>query len=203
MSVQQSEHSITQKQTILFTLITVIGVVAILLGLALIIFVQYHERAYIFLGLGAGGVIGGIAGIIVVGQRTRAALGYGVIALGMVGILVGLNYLLGRYGPGPNQAHGHLVISLSIFTLLAGIVGALMVQPKAGIATVSSIFMLGVIGSIGIISLIAGTVYLAVLDYPKYAYLLLGIGVVCLFGGIVCAIYAQHRVKAKSNSLSA
>jgi hypothetical protein len=203
MSVQQSEHSIAQKQTIIFTIITVIGAAAIMLGLALIIFAQYHERAYVFLGLGASGFIGGIAGIIVVGHKTRAALGYGVIAPGIVGILVGLNYLTGSYGPGPNLAHGNLVISLSSIVLLTGMVGALIVQPKAGIAAILSVFMLGVIGSIGIAALIAGTIYLVVLHYPGYAYLLLAIGAVCLTGGIVCGIFAQRRVKANSSSLTA
>src|SRR5258708_2060578 len=65
MSVQQSDHSLTQKYAIIFAAIIVFGVEVLLLGLALIILAHYHERAYVFLGLGAAGVIGGIAGVIV------------------------------------------------------------------------------------------------------------------------------------------
>jgi hypothetical protein len=196
MPVQPSDHSLTQKQPITFAVITVVGLSAILLGLALIILVQYHERAYAFLGLGAGGFIGGIAGIIVVGPKVRAALGYGAIALGMVGIIVGLNYLTSRYGPEPNQARGYLVIALSVIAILAGTIEALIVQAKAGLAAFSSVLTLGVIAAIGITALIAGIIYLTVLDYSGHAYLLLGIGTVCLTGGIVCGIFSQRRIKA-------
>ena len=201
MSARQSDNSLTHKESMTFAVITVVGAAALLLGLALIVFAQYHERAYIFLVLGAGGFIGGIAGMIVVGQKARAASGYGLIAMGMVGIVVGLNYLIGSYGPEPNQAHGYLVISLSIIAILAGIIGGLVVQAKTGFAAFSSVIMLGVIGSIGIAALIVGTIFLAVLDYPGYAYFLLGIGVLLLIGGIVCGVFAQRRVKVISTSL--
>src|SRR2546429_9705803 len=102
MSLQQSDHSLMQKKSMTFAVITIVGAAALMLGLALIIFAQYHERAYIFLVLGAGGFIGGIAGMIVVGQKVRAALDYGLIAMGIVGVVVGLNYMLGRYGPEPH-----------------------------------------------------------------------------------------------------
>jgi len=193
MSIQQSDHSLTQKETRTFAIITVVGLAALLLGLALIIFAEYHERAYIFLVLGAGGIIGGIAGMIVIGQKVRAASGYGLIAMGIVSMVVGLNYLMGSYGTEPNLARGYLVITLSVIAILAGIIVGLVVQSKTGFAGFSSVIMLGVIGSIGIAALIVGTIFLAVLDYPAYAYFLLAIGTVCLVGGIVCGVFAQRR----------
>lgn len=196
MSVQHSEHPLVQKQIITFASIIVIGAMAILLGLTLIIYAHYHERAYVFLALGAGCFIGGIAGIVLVGQKAKIALGYGMIALGMVSFVIGINYLIGSYGPGPNQAHAVLVIIVSIIVFLIGIIGALIAQPRAGIAALLSVITLGVIGSIGITALIVGTVFLSVLDYPKYAYLLLGTGTLCLSGGIICAIFAQRKVKS-------
>ena len=96
-----SDHSLLRKQLLTFTIITVFGIPALLLGLALVIFAHYHERAYAFLGLGAGGFIGGIAGIVAAGSKVRAALSYGVIALGMMGIIVGFNYLAVLYGRTP------------------------------------------------------------------------------------------------------
>src|SRR5437879_5924693 len=95
MSRQHSDHSLTRKQPLTLATMSVFGVAALLLGLTLIIFAHYHERAYVLLGLGAGGFIGGIAGIVGVGSKVKAALSYGVIALGMMGMVVGLNYLAG------------------------------------------------------------------------------------------------------------
>ena len=197
MSMQQSDHLLTQKQSLLFAAITVFGVAALLLGLALIIFAHYHERAYVFLGLGAAGFIGGIVGMVWARSRVKAALSYGVIAIGMMGISVGLNYLTNIYGSAPNQAHGDIVIALSSVAILAGIVGALMVQPKGGIAAFSSVILLGVIAPIGIVALIVGTISLVVLQ-DQGAYPLLGAGAVCLIGGIACGIFAQSRARATS-----
>jgi hypothetical protein len=193
--MQQNNQSLTQKQPITFAVITIIGAAALLLGLALIIFAHYHERAYVFLGLGAAGFIGGIAGIAVAGSKVKAALSYGVIALGMMGMIVGLNYLTNRYGPVPNNAHGVIVIASSVVAILIGIVGALMVQPKGGLAAVSSVIMLGVIASSGIVALTVGTIYLIVLEHPGHAYTLLGAGTVCLIGGVASGIFAQRKTR--------
>ena len=193
--MQQTNQSLTQKQPITFAVITIIGVAALLLGLALIIYGHYHERAYIFLGLGAAGFIGGIAGIAVAGSKVKASLSYGVIALGMMGTIVGLNFLTNRYGPAPNYTHGAIVIASSIVAILVGIVGALMVQPKGGLAALSSVIMLGVIASSGIVALIVGTIYLIVLEHPGHAYTLLGAGAVCLIGGVASGIFAQRKAR--------
>jgi hypothetical protein len=197
ISLQKSVHALIEKRPA-FAAITVLGVASLLLGLGLIIYVNYHERAYIFLGLGAACFIGGIAGMIVVGSRTRAALSYGVIAMGMMGIIVGLNYLASKYGPGPNQGHGEIVIALSVIAILAGIGGALIVPPKAGFAAFSSVIALGLIASAGIGALIVGTIYLLVLERSGHAYPLLGLGALCLIAGIAWGIYAQSRARITS-----
>ncbi len=184
--MQQFDHFLTQRQSLPFAAVTVFGVAALLLGLALIIFAHYHERAYVFLGLGAAGFM-----------KVKTALSYGVVALGMVGIIVGLNYLINIYGSYQNQTRGGIVIALSIVTILAGIVGALTVQPKGGIAAFSSVIMLGVVASIGIGALIVATIYLVVLQYQG-AYPLLGVGAVCLIGGTACGIFAQNRARDSS-----
>ena len=108
--------------------------------------------------------------------RRGAMLSYGVIGLGIMGMMV----------------------ALSIVAILAGIVGALSAQPKGGMAAFSSVIMLGVIASIGIVALTAGTIYLFVLQNQEHAYLLLGAGAVCLIGGITCGIFAQSRARATS-----
>lgn len=192
--MQKSDHSLMQKRPT-FAAIAVLGVASLLLGLGLIIYVNYHERAYIFLGLGAACFIGGIAGMIEVGSRTRAALSYGVIAMGIMGIIVGLNYLMGKYGPGPDQGHGEIVIALSLIAILAGIAGALIVSPKSGFAAFSSVIALGLIASTGIGVLIVGTIYLLVLERGAHAYPLLGLGAVCLIGGIACGVFVQSRTR--------
>jgi hypothetical protein len=195
-SVQHTNQSLTQKQPITFAVITVFGAAALLLGLALIIYAHYHERAYIFLGLGAAGFIGGIAGIAVAGSKVKAALSYGAIALGMMGTIVGLNYLTNRYGMAPNTTHGAIVIAMSIVAILGGIVGALMAQPKGGLAVLSSVILLGVIASSGIVALIVGTIYLIVLEHPGHAYTLLEAGALCLIGGVASGIFAQSKARS-------
>ena len=189
--MRQFNHTLTQNQS--FAAITVFGVVALLLGLALIIFAHYHERAYIFLGLGAAAFIGGIAGIVGAGPKVKEALSHGGIALGIMGVIVGLNYLTNTYGPPSSPVRGGLVIALSLVVVLAGLVGALIVQPKGGIVAFSSVIMLGVIASTGIGALLAGTVYLVVLQYHGHAYLLLGVGAVCLLVGIAWSIFTQSK----------
>ncbi len=193
MPVQHTDHALMRKDSIVFAALTAVGAAAVVFGLSLIIFVQYHERAYVFLILGAGSFMGGIAGMIVGVHKVRAAFDYGLIAMGIVGLVVGLNYLTGEYGPQPNQAHGYLVITLSMSVLLVGLVVELVVFPKIGFAAYSSVFMVGVIGSIGLAALIVGTVCLAVLDYPGKGHFLLAVGSACLSGGIVWMIFAQGR----------
>ena len=48
-------------------------------------------------------------------------------------------------------------------------------------------------------SLLILAIFVAVLDYPGYAYFLLAIGTVCLVGGIVFGIVAQRKVKVISS----
>ncbi len=196
--MQRSDHPLTRKQPLTFATITVFGGAALLLGLALIIFAHYHERAYIFLGLGAGGFIGGIAGIVGARSKIKVALSYGVIALGMMGMIVGLNYLADRYGSAANQTRGDIVIALSLVAMLGGIIVALIGQSKGSMAAFSSMIMLGVIASIGIVALTVGTIYLFVLHYQGHAYILLGMGTVCLSGGITCGIFAQSKARVTS-----
>jgi hypothetical protein len=196
--VQQTDHSLTQKLSVAFAAITVFGIAALLLGLVLIIFAHYHERAYVFLGLGAGCFIGGIAGTIGAGSKVKVALSYGVIAMGMMGIIIGLNYLMSRYGSAPNQTYGHIVITLSIVAILVGIAGALIAQPKSSMAAFSSVITLGVIASIGVVALVVGTIYLVVLQHQGHAYPLLGIGTACLIGGLTCGIFVQSRARLTS-----
>ncbi|MGZ3616306.1 MAG: hypothetical protein ACXWOL_05465 [Ktedonobacteraceae bacterium] len=193
MSVEQPHHALTQKEAITFAIVSSVGAAALVLGLVLIISANYHERAYIFLILGAGGFMGGLAGVIVGGQKVRTVLDYGLIAMGFVGIVVGFNYLISQYGPEPNLAHGYLVIPVSTIAILTGVIGELIVQSKYGFAGILSVFVLGVIGSMGIAMLLVGMVYLAVLEHHKHAYFLLVLGLVCLVGGIVGGIVAQRR----------
>jgi len=197
--VQQLDQSFTQKQSIAYVGIIVLGVAALALGLALIVYKNYHERAYVFLGMGAACFIGGIAGIIVARSKGKAALSYGVIALGIMGMLVGLNYLTGRYGnDAPNHARAAIVITSSMIAILAGIAGALMTQPRNGFTALSSVILLGVIASSGVVALIAGAVYLLVLEYPGHAYTMLGTGAICLIGGIASVTLVQRKARTVS-----
>lgn len=192
--MRQTQQSLTRRQIITFSIITAFGVLALLFGIFLIIYMQYHERAYGFLGLGAACFIGGCAGITAASAKIKAALSYGVIALGIIGVLVGINYLTYLHSS-TYQDRGQLVIALSIVVIAGGVIGALLSQPR-GFAAISSIIMLGVIASIGVAALIVGAVFLLLLNYPSYAYPLLVAGALCLVAGLACGIFAQSKLKA-------
>lgn len=195
--VQQSDHSLTRTQFLTCAALAVSGGAALLLGLALIILKHYHERAYVFLCLGAAGLIGGIAGIVGTGSKIRTILSYGAIGLGMMGMVIGFNYLLDRYGPEPSLSDGYIAITVSLVAILGGIIGALTAPPKGGLTAFYSVISLGLIASAGMVALIVGAVYLIVLQH-EHAYFLLGIGVVCLLGGIICGIFAQNSTRIGS-----
>src|SRR2546421_9698612 len=106
VNTRKCMKGISMQKRPTFAAIAVLGVASLLLGLGLIIYVNYHERAYVFLGLGAACFIGGIARVIEIGSRARAAPSYRVVAVGIVGILVGLNYLAGEKWTRAHQRHG-------------------------------------------------------------------------------------------------
>jgi hypothetical protein len=183
VSVQQTDPLMTKKEALVFAVMTKLGATVLAFGLALITFAHVHERAYIFLIVGAGGFMGGFAGITVGGQSARVAFDYGLIAMAMVGVVIGLNYLTGEYGPGPNLTYGYLAITVSVLALLVGLIGEMVVLRKAGSAARTSVFVAGVATSIGLAVCLVGTMLLAAHDAPAYGYFLLATGAVCLIGG--------------------
>jgi hypothetical protein len=196
--VQQLDQYLTRKRPVAFAVITIAGVAALMLGFALIIFKAYHERAYVFLLLGAASFIGGIAGIVFAQSRLKAALSYGAIALGIMGMLVGFNYLTGSYGPAPNHHRAALVIGLSMVAILIGFAGALMIRPRSGLTALSSAILLGVVASSGVSALIVGAFYLVAFEYSGHAYAILGAGAICLVGGIASVTLIQRKARAVS-----
>ena len=191
--MQQSYAHLTRNGMLTYVAVTLVGIVSLLFGLYLIIIVGYHERAYIFLGLGTGCFIGGVAGVLETRERFKTALSYGLIALGMMGIAVGINYLFGRYGPPPSLSHAALVLGGSIVAILVGIVGAWIVQPQRDMAALSRVLMLGIIASVGIVAVTVGAIYTYVLDSPKHGYMLVGVGVICVVIGIVGGVLSQSK----------
>ncbi len=193
VQVQQIYHSLMQKPTKTFAVITVTGAAALLLGLALIIFAHYHERAYIFLVSGAGGLIGGIAGMIVEGQKVRVVLDYGLIAMGFANMVIGFNYLIGAYGTEPSPISGFPVIAISVIAILIGMIREMVTQSHNGFTSFLSVIALGVTGSIGIALGIVGSMYLATQNFFGQAFFLLALGAVCLVGGIIGGIFVQRQ----------
>ena len=91
-----------------------------------------------------------------------------------------------------------MALVMSLVAMLAGFVGAMIARPKGGMAALSSVIMLGVIAPLGIVAVTVGTIYLIVLQSQGRAYLLLGVGAVCLIGGIACGTFAQSRARVTS-----
>ena len=192
--MQQSYAHLTRNGMLTYVAVTLVGIVSLLFGLYLIIIVGYHERAYIFLGLGTGCFIGGVAGVLETRERFKTALSYGLIALGMMGIAVGINYLVDRYGPSTSPSHAALVLSGSIVAILIGLFGDWIVQRRKGMAMLSSVLTLGIVGSVGIVAMPVGVIYEYVLESPRHGYMLVGVGVVCVVIGIVGGVLSHGRV---------
>jgi len=190
--VQQPHIHLIQKHTLTYAVITIVGVAFLLLGLYLIIVVGYHERAYIFLGMGTGCFIGGIAGLVERRAKFKTTLSYGMIALGMMGIPVGINYIVDRYGPTPSPTHATLVLSASVAAILIGTFGAWIVKPRRGMATLSSVLTLGILASAGIVGVTVGVIYKYVLESPMHGDMLFGVSVICLVIGIVGGVLSRN-----------
>jgi hypothetical protein len=85
------------------------------------------------------------------------------------------------------------VITVSVLALLGGLIRELVVLRKTGCAARTSVLMAGVTSSIGLAVCLAGTIFLAVLDYPAYGTCLMATGAACLVGGIAWMILVQGR----------
>ncbi len=187
------------KHSTLFSISLIAGTLILIFGIYLLIFMQYHERAYIFLGTGAGCLIGGVAGIITAQSKIKAAVFYGVMALAIMMLAVGVNYL--TYNFVQYQERGYAVIAVGTIVLLIGIVGAIVAQPRARIAACFSVIELGIVASTGIVVFIIGCHLLTVYGYQKDAYTALAIGTVCFFGGIASAAMTQNKVAVQQNNV--
>jgi len=152
---------------------------------------NYHERAYTTLSIGIVSFIGSLAGLVANSSRIKTALCYGAIALGMFAFPVAGKYL--TYPWASYHERAYIIMGIGVLCLLGGIGGAITLHPKAKMITCYSILALGVVTSLGIISLIIGIDQLLVFEASKKASVLLGAGSVCLLGGIAVAIIVQRR----------
>ncbi len=189
--MQQMNLSIKKKLSAIFSVTMIFGVLVLLIGMYLLTYMNYHERAYTTLGIGVVSFIGSLAGLIARSSRVKTALCYGVIALGMVAFPVAGKYL--TYPWASYHQRAYLIMGLGVLCLLGGIGGAITLHPKAIMITCYSILALGVVTSLGIISLIIGIDQLLVFEASKKASVLLGAGSICLLGGIIGSIILQQR----------
>lgn len=176
----------------LFLAILIIGFLLLALGIFLVTYMRYHERAYVFLCSGAAGLIGGIAGVIASHAKVKTAIFYGVMAFAIITVTVGVNYL--TYHSLQNHQLGYICIVGGSIILLAGIIGAIVAQPMARIAACFSVVELGIAASIGIVAFIIGCHLLTVEGYQREAYTALGLGIVCFLGGIASAALTQNKM---------
>jgi uncharacterized membrane protein HdeD (DUF308 family) len=187
--VQQQQHPVTSKLALVFFVTFILGVIMLAVGVYLVIFMRYHERAYTPMALGGACFIGSIAGMIMPLPKIKAAFFYGIMALGIVGLLIGVNYLTYPF----YQQRGYLVLGISVLCILGGIIGAIAIYSQVRMRACVSVMTLGILASSGIVALIVGIDHLLAMQNHQNTYALLGVGVVCLFGGIACAIFAQTR----------
>jgi hypothetical protein len=179
------------KHSKLFPIILVLGILILTFGMYLLIYMHYHERAYIFLGSGAACLIGGIAGVISARAKVKMAIFYGIMAFSIIGLTVGVNYL--TYHLVQDQERGYAVLAIGTFLLVVGIVGGIMAQPGARLAAFLSTLELGVIASGGIAFMLIGSHLWTIHKYRQDGYLALAIGIIFLLGGIAGAALTQYK----------
>jgi hypothetical protein len=189
--VQQMNLAIKQKLSAIFSVTIIFGVLVLLIGLYLLTYMNYHERAYTTLGLGVVSFIGSLAGLIARSSRIKTALCYGAIALGMFAFPIAGKYL--TYPFASYHQRAYIIMGIGVLFLLGGIGGAFTLHPKAIMVTCYSVLALGVVTSLGIISLIIGIDQLVVFEASIKAFVLLGVGGICLLCGIPAAIIVQRR----------
>jgi hypothetical protein len=165
------------------------GLLLLAVGVYLVIFMRYHERAYTPMALGGAGFIGSIAGMIMPSPKVKAAFFYGIMALGIVGLLIGFNYLTYSF----YQNRAYLVLGISILCILSGMVGVIAIYPRARMRACLSLLSLGILASAGIVALIVGVDHLLSRQNHQNTYMLLALGVVSLLGGIGLAILLQAQ----------
>lgn len=197
--MQQINLSIKKNLPVIFSITMVCGVLILLIGTYLLTYMNYHERAYTTLGLGVVSFIGSLAGLIASSPRVKTALCYAVIALGMVAFPVAGKYL--SYPWASYHQRAYLIIGLGVLCLLGGSAAAITLHPKAIKITCYSILALGIVTSLGVISLIIGIDLLLVFEASKKASLLLAVGSICLLVGIAAAIILQRRNSDRLNAL--
>lgn len=189
MFVQQHTATATSKLALVFFVTFIVGVILLAVGVYLVIFMRYHERAYTPMAFGEACFIGSIAGMIMPLPKIKAAFFYGLMALGIVGLLIGVNYLTYPF----YQQRAYLVLGISILCIAGGIIGAIAIYPQVRMRAWVSVLTLGILASAGIVALIVGIDHLLSMQNHQNTYTLLGTGVVCLLGGIASAIFAQTR----------
>lgn len=180
------------KHSRLFWCALVAGVLLLAFGVFLLVFMRYHERAYIFLCTGAACLIGGIAGLLTIQRKVKTAIFYGITAFSIISITVGINYL--TYRIITDQERGYVVLAVAGLFLIVGVVGAIVTQPQARLAAFFSALTLGVIASSGIAALLIGSHLLTVHRYHKDAYVIIAAGIICFLGGIAVTALAQRKM---------
>ena len=180
------------KHSRLFWCALIAGALLLAFGVFLLIFMHYHERAYIFLGTGAACLIGGIAGLLTVQEKVKTAIFYAITAFSIIGMTVGFNYLTYRFIS--DQQRGYAVVAVAGLFLIVGVVGAIVTQPRARLAACFSALTLGVIASSGIAALLIGSHLLTVHRYHKDAYMIIAAGIICFLGGIAISALTQRKM---------
>jgi uncharacterized membrane protein HdeD (DUF308 family) len=185
------QHTSSVKLALVFLILFMLGLLLLAIGVYLVIFMRYHERAYTPMALGGAFFISGIAGLIMPPPKAKAAFFYGMLALGIVGLLIGVNYLTFPF----YHERGYLVLVISVLCIAGGMVGAVAVYPQDRWRASLSVLTLGMLASTGIVILILGADRLLAIDFQQTqnAYAFLTAGAACLLGGILGAIGTQIR----------
>ncbi len=180
MQHSRIKQSAIRSGVIAFGLL-VLAVLALEVDISFLHVVGEQKRAYVLLGTGLVCLFGSIVGMLVARSKARGMVLSLVFVLGVMALAVGL-YFLTTLG---YHERAYTPLGIGTVCLLGGPVGAIVARLQAQPAVFFTAIALGVV-------VLGGSVYfLTVLGFHERADLGLGVGTVCLMGGIVGTIVAR------------
>jgi hypothetical protein len=172
-----------RKNSLRFSLVLVLEIMALGIGAYTLSFLDYQERSHVGIETLMLCLVGAFVGMLVPQARAKVAVSSSMIACGVAALSVG-SYWLSFLSYHERAA---LALGVGALCLIGGIAGRLAARSPTALCC-------GVIALGGMVVSI-GAYFLTVLGYHGRAYVAFGLGTLYLLGGLVALIFAQQSIK--------
>ena len=171
------------KKTVWFPVLILLESIALEVGAYTLSALEYQERLHILLETVILCLIGGIVTTVVARPKTQALSSF-LLALGVVALCIGFYFLtiLGYH------ERAYVTIGIGLICSVGGLAG--LIIPRSLHTALWSMIALGVV-ALGI-----GSYFLAALGYHGRAYMVIGMGIVCILAGFMGVMAARRKSQA-------